>query len=38
MSFPDGESDEGTGRTYLLVILCEAAVITVLWIFQRVFA
>jgi hypothetical protein len=38
MSVPDRTSEDRAARTYVLVVICEAAVITGLWILQRVFA
>jgi hypothetical protein len=38
MSLPDATADHGMGHTYLLVLICHAAVITLLWLFGRVFS
>lgn len=31
-------ADDGMGRIYALVLVCHAAVITVLWLFGRTFS
>ena len=38
MSLPDRTSEDRAARTYVLVFICEAAVIAGLWILQQVFA
>jgi hypothetical protein len=38
MSLPDARADDGMGRTYILVLICHAAVITLLWLFGRLFS
>jgi hypothetical protein len=35
---PPADDDRPMGRTYALVILCHAAVITSLWVIGRVFS
>ena len=37
MSLPDAPPEQSMTRTYMLVIVCHAAVITLLWLFGRVF-
>jgi hypothetical protein len=38
MSLPDAGPEEGMTRTYALVLLCHATVITALWLFGRTFS
>jgi hypothetical protein len=38
MSLPDASPDQGMGRTYILVLVCHAIVITLLWLFGRAFS
>ena len=37
MSLPDAPPEQSMTRTYMLVIVCHATVITLLWLFGRVF-
>ena len=38
MSLPDAPPERGMERTYILVLICHATVITLLWLFGRVFS
>jgi hypothetical protein len=38
MSLPDAPPEQGMGVTYVLVLICHATVISLLWLFGRVFS
>jgi len=38
MSLPDVPAERGMGRTYVLVLVCHAAAITLLWLFGHTFS
>jgi len=38
MSLPDAPAERGMGRTYVLVLICHATAITLLWLFGHVFS
>jgi hypothetical protein len=38
MSLSDAPTERGMGRTYVLVFICHAAAITLLWLFGHVFS
>ena len=38
MDLPEVPSEQGMTRTYVLVIVCHAAMITLLWLFGHIFS
>jgi len=38
MSLPDAPAERGMGRIYLLVLICHAVAISLLWLFGHLFS